>query len=656
MKLKQKFMMLAWLMAITITAVCAVSYYFASDELQSSVNSELSMTVSREVTQLDGWLERKKNFGESSSNVLTSLNGNMALLKSKEILSAVTADKELLEMSLGLEDGYFLSYYAGDWTGKIDPKVRPWYQLARQNGSATITEPYVDVNTKQLIVAVCTPVKASGNFIGATCVGISLETLNEQAKKMNYHGEGAGIIVERSGNILATARFGEPSKNFKEIDGIGSYFDAMVSKGHGYFEVTIDDEDMVFAYSTVPATGWLVGISVPSDFVFAPLKNMRFMFAFLIIGGFVLTFAICLIFSGQITKPVALLEEYSVQLAKGNLAMQNLPINSKDEIGSLTHAFNDMKENLQKLISKMLTNSEQVAASSEELTASSQSSADASVHVAEIVNDISAAVGEQMEDVAAAKKNIDMIFTDIKSVEEKSRVVAETSDKTAQAAQKGSELMGTAVESMRRIEKSVMTSADVVKKLGDNSQQIGKIVEAISAISEQTNLLALNAAIEAARAGEHGKGFAVVAEEVRKLAAESQQSAEQIKIRINSIQQDTEDAVDSMQAGTNEVKAGTGAIREVGEQFGRILDMVKNIQTQMNAIHSSVKTVSKDAGTIVTMVDSIDELSKKAADNMKVISSSAEEQSASNEEIAAASQALSKMADDMQDAVGQFKV
>ena len=169
-------------------------------------------------------------------------------------------------------------------------------------------------------------------------------------------------------------------------------------------------------------------------------------------------------------------------------------------------------------------------------------------------------------------------------------------------------------------------------------------------------MLALNAAIEAARAGEHGKGFAVVADEVRKLAAQSQESAEQIKIRIDSIQGDTEEAVESMQAGTAEVKHGTDAIHEVGEQFGRILAMVNDIQSQMTAINSSVNTVTKQAETIVGMVDEIDEISKKTSEHMKTISAAAEEQSASNEQIAAASQALSNMASDMQDAVGQFKI
>ena len=655
MKLKQKFMVLACLMAFAIALVCAVSYHFASAELESTTDSELRMTVAREVAQLEGWLETKKNFGETASNVLTSLNGNMALLKDREILSAVNADKELLELSLGLEDGYFRSYNAGDWTGKIDPKARPWYQLAKQTGGVSITDPYVDVNTKQLIVAVCTPVKANGNFIGATCVGISLETLTEQAKKMKYHGDGSGIITERNGTILATSEFGEPAKNFKDIDGLGQFFDAMVSKGTGYFEVEINGEDTVFAYSTVPATGWIVGITAPADKVFASLQNLRLMFGIFIVAGLLLAFGICLTFAGKITTPVAKLEGYAVQLSQGNLKMANLPVDSSDEIGSLTQAFNAMKENLHRLIMKMSTNADQVASSSEQLTSSSQSSADASVHVAETVNEVSAAISQQMNDINAAKVNVDAIFNDIKGVEEKSIIVGETSDKTAVAAQKGSELMGVAVKSMARIEKSVMASAEVVKKLGENSQQIGQIVEAIAAISEQTNLLALNAAIEAARAGEHGKGFAVVAEEVRKLAAQSQESAEQIKVRIDSIQTDTEDAVNAMQAGTAEVKNGTGAIQEVGEQFARILAMINDIQSQMEKINSSVKKVADQASTIVTMVDSIDAISKKTDEHMKTIISSTEEQSASNEEIAAASQALSNMAGDMQDAVGQFK-
>ena len=506
------------------------------------------------------------------------------------------------------------------------------------------------------MVSVASPVKANGQFIGATCVDLALDVLTEQANAMKYHGEGAGIIAEANGNILATSGAGEPMKNFKEIDGLGSHFDEMVKKGEGYFEVTIGGEDKVFAYTTVPETGWIMGISAPSDFVFASLKHLKIVFGVLTLVGLLLAAFICLTFANRITTPIAGLEAHASQMADGNLTMDDLPVTSNDEIGSLTRAFNTMSANLRKLISKMAATSEQVAASSEELTANAQQSAEASVHVAETVGEVSMNMEDQLQNIDSAKSNVDTVYEDVHAMAEKARTVTETSGRTAEAAQKGSALMENAVKCMGNIEKSVLASADVVQKLGENSSQIGQIVEAISSIAEQTNLLSLNAAIEAARAGEHGRGFAVVAEEVRKLAAESQDSAEQIKARILSIQNDTNEAVLAMQSGTDEVKSGTAAIREVGEQFEGILSMVNDIKGQMDEISSSVEVVSAGAGNIVKAVDSIDGISRKTSENTQTISAATEQQSASNEEIAAASQSLANMASDMQEAIGQFKL
>ncbi|MBR1805560.1 MAG: methyl-accepting chemotaxis protein, partial [Selenomonadaceae bacterium] len=415
MKLKQKFMALAWMMSLSIAIVCIVSYYFANDELQTSVNSELRTVAAKEAESLNGWLERKKAFGESLSNELTNLSGNIALLKTKEVLGVAVTDSEILEMSLGLEDGYFRSYYAGDLTGKVDPRVRPWYQLVKQSNGTVITDPYQDVNTGKQIVAVVAPVKSNGTFIGGTCLGISLDVLKNEASQMNYNGAGYGIIIESNGNILATAKYGEPNKNFRDIDGIGAHFDEMVRDKNGFFEATIDGEDMVCAYATAPATGWILGITVPSETVFAPLKTLRILFIFLTVAGLALAFGICLTFAGKITNPIAQLEGYAVELSKGNLAMRDLPVTSSDEIGALTDEFNIMKKNLNGLIAKMSTTAEQVAASSEQLTASSQQSADASIKVAETVNEVSDAVNNQMHDINSAKSNIDAIFNDIQA-------------------------------------------------------------------------------------------------------------------------------------------------------------------------------------------------------------------------------------------------
>lgn len=195
MKLRQKFMTLALMMGMAVAVVCVISYFFASNELANSVDSELRETVAKESVQLNGWLETKKAFGESTSNVLTSLNGDMSLLKTQKILGTVTSDKEILDMAFALEDKYIACYYAGDITGKLDPTTRAWFNNARDLDKAFFTAPYVDVNTKAYIVSIGVPVKTNGKFIGATCLDLSLDTLTEQVNQMKYHGEGAGIIT-----------------------------------------------------------------------------------------------------------------------------------------------------------------------------------------------------------------------------------------------------------------------------------------------------------------------------------------------------------------------------------------------------------------------------------------------------------------------------
>ena len=216
--------------------------------------------------------------------------------------------------------------------------------------------------------------------------------------------------------------------------------------------------------------------------------------------------------------------------------------------------------------------------------------------------------------------------------------------------------MTEAMGKLEQIERSVNESATVVHKLGESSQAIGEIVDTISAIAEQTNLLALNAAIEAARAGDYGKGFAVVAEEVRKLAADSQESTAKIKEYITAIQTDTENAVNSMQSGTQEVQRGTQAIKAVGTEFINIMDMVNEIKKQVDDSEASIKSVTAGADRIVEAVASINEVSRSTASEMQSISAATEEQSASSEEIASASHALAETATELQGATGKFTV
>ena len=660
MGIRQKFYVLAGIVGALMAVISIIGFFTADKNLEQAVEQELTATMNDAASQMDGWLEQKGASAQYAADLMTEFNGDETRIKSIASLAIGASDPEILDLNIGLEDGYFASYRTQNKsTGSLDPRTRPWYSDAKKAGKMVFTDPYVDKNTNKLVVSAVAPVKKDGQFYGAICTDIDLAVVDAQVDKLKYHGEAgmAAVADDKTGMILGIGTDEQIGSKFQDLPGIGSHFDEMLKKGTGVFILDSPrDGKMICGYALVPSTGWLFAMSVPYDYVFASVSTLKMVYGVLTLVGVILVLGVCFQFSGKITNPIEALEHHAREMAKGNLSQQKLAVTSSDEIGSLTNAFNTMSENLRDLIRQMATTSEQVAASSEELTANAQQSADASVHVAETVGDVVGNVAQQLSDINSAKGSVDGVYHDIAEMSAKAKQVTTASNQTAEAAKKGADLMEEAIRKMGAIEQSVLSSSEVVKTLGESSQQIGQIVEAISSIAQQTNLLSLNAAIEAARAGEQGRGFAVVAEEVRKLAAESQESAEQIKERIASIQNETARAVESMQSGTEEVTLGTKAIRDVGEQFEDIMSKVDAINNQMEEINSAVTEVSIGAEQIVTAVDAIDNISNKTSDSMQTISSATEEQSASNEEIAAASQALATLATQMQEAVGKFHV
>lgn len=657
MYLKQKFFLLAGLVGAMMAIVSIFGFFTAYSNLEESVEGEMKALVADEANKMDAWLESKSASPRHVATLQAVLGANVSLTEAPQYMGIVESDKDILDIYVGRDsDGKIVCYYAGDISAKLDPRTRGWYKDAKAADKLIYSEVYVDANSGKNCISIAAPYKVNGAFAGVIGADVSADVLNQQVKSILYRGEGVGYIIDNKGMLLATDGDDKVMENISTVAGIGEKFDAMQQKGEGYFIFDGKDGKMVFAYNKIPSTDWIVGIAVPESFVFSSLSSLKVTYGILTLLGIVISVFMCLKLSATITGPVVELKQRADEMANGNLRQQAMEVKSRDEIGEMTESFNTMAGNLRNLISKMASTSQQVAAASEELTANAQQSADSAVHVAETVADVRNGMESQLDGIDTTKREVDAVFIDINNMNEKTRVVQEASAQTSKAAKHGEELMQNAIDSISGIEKGVMASAAMVKELADQSQEIGTIVEAISAIADQTNLLALNAAIEAARAGEQGRGFAVVAEEVRKLAAESSESAEQIREKLGAIQTATKRAVEAMENGNSEVEAGTAAINAVGSEFRDILSKVENIQVQMKQITDSAATVSTGASNIVSAVDKIDSISRSTATSTETISRETEQQSASNEEIAAASQSLANLAGEMQSAISKFKV
>ena len=658
MGVRQKFFALSGLAGLIMAIVSIVGYFTASEAVENTTEKQIVAVITSASSEAEGWLLQKAQYGEATARMLSSFSAqDEAIVRRKEMTATYKGDKDIIDITHATDSGYCVSFAEGDITKDAEWTKRDWFVDAKKAGKLIFTDPYRDSATNKLCITAAVPYARQGSMGGVICEDLDMTAIGELVKKLKYDGEGKGMILNpATGVIVASADDQETLKKISENAVLKDHIGEMAQKKKGYFLSVAGGQERVIAYETMASTGWITAISVPTDFVFAEILKLKMMYAVLTIVGVVLIAAALLVFSNGIVKKVLALTGHINEMANGNLRLSPLEADSNDEFGQMATGFNSMMKNIRALITKMTQSAEQVAASSEELTASSQQAAEAATHVAQTVTEVAGGMERQLGSVDQAKQNIDAAFVDINAMTEKAATITENTEQMAGAADHGAQLMNNAMDKMNGIEQSVANSAQVVKKLGENSKQIGQIVESISAIADQTNLLALNAAIEAARAGEAGRGFSVVAEEVRKLAEQSQQSAEEIKNRIAVIQGDTEEAVVAMEAGTNEVALGTQAIREVGEQFQDITARVASIKTEMEEINHAVQTVSGGMQGVVTAMDTIDEVSRSTSEETQAISAAAQEQSASSEEIASASHSLADLATELQNATGKFQV
>ena len=366
----------------------------------------------------------------------------------------------------------------------------------------------------------------------------------------------------------------------------------------------------------------------------------------------VIAFKLTTYFTGMLDKMTAVAN----MLRGGDFKVRPRTITSTDEFGVVADALAEMRDTINKVLKNILNNAQTVAASSEELTASADQSSQVVQNIAQAINEVAGNNSKQTTAVDTTSAAVQQISASIEQMSTNADIADANAAKASDIANEGGRSIEIAIKQMRKIDEVVQTSADVVNELGEQSKEIGQIVENVSAIAAQTNLLALNAAIEAARAGEHGRGFAVVAEEVRKLAEESLGAADKINSMITAIQAKTVDAVNAMKSGSEEVIKGTEVIKNSGTAFDKVMEINTEVAAQVKEIARTTAEASKAATDIIANVQTVDDAAKKISDQTQTVSAATEEQSASTEEIASSSRSLADVAQTLNNEINRFKI
>ena len=393
-----------------------------------------------------------------------------------------------------------------------------------------------------------------------------------------------------------------------------------------------------------------------SDEGSAMADNVVFVFITICVVMLVLSTGVAFKISHYINTMFTTFEAVSNKLADGDFREAPRTITGTDEFGIMADALADMRSQVNKALRKIAQEAQTVAASSQQLTASADQSSQVIQNIAQAVNQVADYNSNQGNALETVTMSVEHISASIQEISSNANIADSNASKAASIATEGGRSINQAIGQMNKIHEVVASSADVVNELGEASKEIGQIVDQVSAIAAQTNLLALNAAIEAARAGEHGRGFAVVAEEVRKLAEESLAAVDKINNMITTIQSKTLDAVTAMQAGSDEAAKGADIVRESGAAFGNIMKINGEVANQVKEIARTTEKAARASTDVVAAVRTVDEAAKNISDHTQNISASTEEQSASTEEIASSSRSLAEIAQELNTAVGRFKV
>ncbi|EAZ92464.1 methyl-accepting chemotaxis protein [Crocosphaera chwakensis] len=301
---------------------------------------------------------------------------------------------------------------------------------------------------------------------------------------------------------------------------------------------------------------------------------------------------------------------------------------SDGQIGIVADFFNAIIENLRDIVTQVKQTTQQVNSS---LSGDEKS-----------IQELAQQSQGQAQQIQQVLNSVEAMAQSIQQVSANAQEAAQAARESSQTAELSGDAMDNTVNSILQLRDTVGETTKKVKRLGESSQQISKVISLINQIALQTNLLAINASIEAARAGEEGRGFAVVAEEVGQLAAQSAAATKEIEKIVETIQRETTAVVEAMEVGTAQVVEGTNLAESTKKSLGKIVTVSRHIDELLQSISQTTVSQADTSQSVTQLMEEVAQVSQKT--------------SCSSIEVSQSLQKTAKMANQLQDSVDTFKL
>ncbi|AMC35536.1 methyl-accepting chemotaxis protein [Janthinobacterium sp. B9-8] len=522
--------------------------------------------------------------------------------------------------------------------GMDEAVVRKWeetyyggayYTAPKSTGKQSVVEPYVDSDTKVLMMSFAVPLQYQGKFIGVAGSDIPMGGLQKTLSQAKVFDSGFISLISAGGIYGSHPDSARLAKPVDEAE-VPAAVLADIKTGKA-----LHIESGGFTRFFMPinmgksGTVWSLVINVPQAELYA--RSNRLLHLSFLIGGLGLLL-LSIILSATLsllTKPIMQLNAAMTQLSAGDADLSHrLEVSSSDEIGRTSLAFNLFVASLAEMIAKVKLQVKelnlqitQLAGHANTVAKGSAQQAQAAEQTAGAIENVSHGINSIAENALAAEN------------------MSHVAEKNARQAELG--VRATSGE-IAKIEEVIKTQSVLMNGLRARSTEISNVVNVIRGVAEQTNLLALNAAIEAARAGEQGRGFAVVADEVRKLAENTSSATLDIGKMIALIQDETQQAAQGMELALQQVEEGVQLSRAAADQ---IAEITTGTHQMSDSVHYIAKTTAQQSQATEDISQHVDKINTMVHDN-----------DAALQQVRDATKSLGELSLDLQKAVDRFKI
>jgi len=648
--------------------------YLAATEASSQYFQLIFDTVRDQALQLMSNDAIQKLYSESRQLTLEDYDKYKLKTDADKMIQNIFVTNIMLSAAYILVDknnSLLYPYFSAEYIDFNKLKSASWYKKIMEADGPVFLENHYEAldeiaNQKsqtipQYAFSVGMPFKdiSSSQTLGVLILDVSLQWLRSALQSTNISQHGSYMLaVSPSGKVILPSEWETTRKlipNEKTPFVVKILNEVRGKNTKGTFQTVFDNKPFLVTYSRIPEQDWVIVSLVPVEAMLASANRLMIIIIILTIVFTLAALVIGIYFALKIVKDIEKVTKTFAVAEKGDLTV-TLNINRNDEIGLLSHSFNNMAKNIKALIEKGINLSKEVSSAISTLSTIASETAAASNEVAKAIQEIAEGAGNQAKEATSVVETVSKFGEKIDTIVSSANQMSTLSKNVAQLSNKGTEVVNTLNNVTHETVHITDTMIQTINQLGEYSRSIGKIIQVLSSISEQTKLLALNASIEAAKAGDAGRGFAVVASEIRKLADQSKESTREVEDMIKKIVTQTKAAQEVADKVENVITQQNSAVENVASAFSNIKSAMDELIKGIENITESISAIDKEKDTIIHSIENISAISQETAASSQEVSASTQEQLAAIEELRAMAESLNKLSQDLQAAMQIFKV